>query len=622
MQQKASGSTDVLKAKNTDQAASAPRFVPQCEPRAYVAGCRNMVSVWQQTPPILIWQPGGGVPSPPVWPPPTGISIPSAGRTQLVSGQGYVDVMFTEVQDRTPTGYSLIYMVVNEIDAGPFNIAPGIVTDKTITGFRLQLNGLPKTDNYFLHWAVGGCANSDWVVANGLGVTNFVQLTDAPDDYSGQAGKGVKVNATEDGLEFGVVSGGGGDVINVLDYGAVADCVTLFDITMPNGNVVTSAAHTFVEADIGKWVIIRGATGGGISPLLGKITGVSGHTATLDTATTTALTNLHGATSYPRMDFGTDNTIPFVLACLAVPGPGQRWNFGSGVPFAGGTAMNPILPGDGGTVYIPRGNYLMLPIYPAGTGTSFWWIETNNLTLKGDGIGQTVIYTTSAGSTGPTLWGSLGGHGLFQNWLICDFTLYDLNYFNGNGNTLYVTQVDNLRIERVEINNSRGNGSINYQGYPTGGLPLNKRLTIRDCWIHGNLVDSYAAGIPLGIEGDGMNVGEVADVHIENNRIEGPGRHAYEGGGNCADQYFIGNTVDMMSVGLSGLNATGGSTTVLMGNTVKGVVGGNYGIDCDGGRWRLFRERHSLHRQLPARHCYAGGVPVSEHQRHACRKPH
>jgi hypothetical protein len=42
MLQKASGSTDVLKAKNLDQAASAPRFVPQMEPRAYVVdygGC-------------------------------------------------------------------------------------------------------------------------------------------------------------------------------------------------------------------------------------------------------------------------------------------------------------------------------------------------------------------------------------------------------------------------------------------------------------------------------------------------------------------------------------------------------------------------------------------------------
>jgi hypothetical protein len=38
MLQKASSSTDVLKAKNMDQAASSPRFVPQIESHAYVAG--------------------------------------------------------------------------------------------------------------------------------------------------------------------------------------------------------------------------------------------------------------------------------------------------------------------------------------------------------------------------------------------------------------------------------------------------------------------------------------------------------------------------------------------------------------------------------------------------------
>jgi hypothetical protein len=44
MSKKADGSMAVLKAKNTDQAASAPRFVPQIEPRAYAGdygGCWN-----------------------------------------------------------------------------------------------------------------------------------------------------------------------------------------------------------------------------------------------------------------------------------------------------------------------------------------------------------------------------------------------------------------------------------------------------------------------------------------------------------------------------------------------------------------------------------------------------
>ena len=58
------------------------------------------------------------------------------------------------------------------------------------------------------------------------------------------------------------------------------------------------------------------------------------------------------------MDFGTDNSFPFDYACLAVPGPGHglRTVCTLCVP-----VMNPILTGDGGTVYIPRGNYLLLP---------------------------------------------------------------------------------------------------------------------------------------------------------------------------------------------------------------------------------------------------------------------
>ena len=335
--------------------------------------------------PILNYLPGGGAPAPPTWPPPTNLVYPECGVIQLVNGQSWIDVTFTQTKPDVNWIFEDL-QVVNTTDPTYQNIWPGLVTVKSVTGFRVQLNGLPNTDNYFLHWAVGGCATSDWVVSSGGGgagtsnflaltdtpdvyfgqsgqgvrvnagenalefgdvATTFLALTDAPDDYTGQGGKGVKVNAGEDGLEFGVVSSGGGDVINVLDYGAVADCVTLFDITMPNGNVVTSASHTFVEADVGKWAIVRGATAGGISPLIATITAVSGHTATLSVATTTALTNVQ-PDSFPRMDFGTDNTVPFDYACLAVPGPGQRWNFGAGVPFAGAGVMNPILPGDGG----------------------------------------------------------------------------------------------------------------------------------------------------------------------------------------------------------------------------------------------------------------------------------
>ncbi len=47
--------------------------------------------------------------------------------------------------------------------------------------------------------------------------STFLQLTDTPSSYSGQAGKVAKVKATEDGLEFGAGGGGGGSKIQDAD---------------------------------------------------------------------------------------------------------------------------------------------------------------------------------------------------------------------------------------------------------------------------------------------------------------------------------------------------------------------------------------------------------------------
>ena len=56
-------------------------------------------------------------------------------------------------------------------------------------------------------------ASGIWInkqAEGGGGVTTFLELTDVPDDYSGQAGKSAVVNDAEDALEFVTVSGGGG----------------------------------------------------------------------------------------------------------------------------------------------------------------------------------------------------------------------------------------------------------------------------------------------------------------------------------------------------------------------------------------------------------------------------
>ncbi len=104
------------------------------------------------SPPILIWSPGSGIPGGPVSNPPV---YSQAGITPLINGQSYVDVAFGSIQ--TTDEWVLVEcIVVNEIDATPLNIWPGIITDKTTAGFRLQLNGMPDSDNYYLHWAVSG----------------------------------------------------------------------------------------------------------------------------------------------------------------------------------------------------------------------------------------------------------------------------------------------------------------------------------------------------------------------------------------------------------------------------------------------------------------------------------
>jgi hypothetical protein len=84
---------------------------------------------------------------------PGGSGVAASGVIPLVNGQSYIDVAFGTAQSNA----NWIFVecgVVNTIDASPLNIWPGITTSKTATGFRVQLNGLPDSNNYFLHWAI------------------------------------------------------------------------------------------------------------------------------------------------------------------------------------------------------------------------------------------------------------------------------------------------------------------------------------------------------------------------------------------------------------------------------------------------------------------------------------
>lgn len=78
-----------------------------------------------------------------------------SGVAALTQGQDYVDVVFGSTQ---PTSDWVILgsSVFNTSDVTPLNIWPGIVTSKTQSGFRLQLNGAPDTANYYVSWSIQG----------------------------------------------------------------------------------------------------------------------------------------------------------------------------------------------------------------------------------------------------------------------------------------------------------------------------------------------------------------------------------------------------------------------------------------------------------------------------------
>jgi len=71
------------------------------------------------------------------------------GLAVLVDGQDYVDVVFGSAQP-SDAWVLIETSIFNTIDSTPVNVWPGVITSKTETGFRLQLNGTPDSDSYIL----------------------------------------------------------------------------------------------------------------------------------------------------------------------------------------------------------------------------------------------------------------------------------------------------------------------------------------------------------------------------------------------------------------------------------------------------------------------------------------
>lgn len=94
----------------------------------------------------------GYIPPPPPPAPPLVLAA-ETGSVQLVSGQGYIDVVFDDPRPNANWLFTEL-LISNTVDANALNIGRGIVTNKTATGFRLQLIGIPDTSNYYLQWTI------------------------------------------------------------------------------------------------------------------------------------------------------------------------------------------------------------------------------------------------------------------------------------------------------------------------------------------------------------------------------------------------------------------------------------------------------------------------------------
>jgi Concanavalin A-like lectin/glucanases superfamily len=84
-------------------------------------------------------------------PPGAGTIIRDA--TPLVIGQSYITIVFDTPLPNAGWRFEEFH-IVNTTDAEPLNIATGVVTAKSVTGFTVQLIGLPDSGNYFLQWAI------------------------------------------------------------------------------------------------------------------------------------------------------------------------------------------------------------------------------------------------------------------------------------------------------------------------------------------------------------------------------------------------------------------------------------------------------------------------------------
>jgi hypothetical protein len=219
---------------------------------------------------------------------------------------------------------------------------------------------------------------------------------------TGQSGKWLSNNGTSAQWLYGPSY-----LVNVKDYGAVADAITLIDASMSSGtSIITSPSASFVSGDVGKTVAME-ATGNSSTDQVGTISSVTNSTTIVVSFT------CNTPQSNRRVTYGTDNTTAVRNAVAAATNTVAfpEGNFFIKDSIGINKTLNIV--GAGGGVYDFTGTYAQEHVGKAVTKivTNNWTqrlfsVNATNVNFKDIAIENAVSNTT--GGAGIYFWSGIG----------------------------------------------------------------------------------------------------------------------------------------------------------------------------------------------------------------------
>lgn len=350
--------------------------------------------------------------------------------------------------------------------------------------------------------------------------------------------------------------------MNVLDYGAMADMLTLSSaVTMTVGSGVANIpGASFTSTDVGKPITILGAGASG-APIAGTITAWT--SATSITVSVDASTALTGAADVTVI-YGTDNTPYFIDAISA-------------------------LPASGGTIYVPAGRYYFAPntqviepppnsiFYGDGKNASilyFDWICHNyqRALFDNDQLTSGSVEFAYLGFIGAIYLGLGSGPRMIdlesQAGYITDVRLHNCGFTNLGGGAIFCSLINNVQIIENDVNYSFS-GAFDTWDCNSVDISHNYIKGTGDDCIAAHTVDTVGASpnplIPLR-----------GGVRFCNNTIEDSQGLSIEGSKQCV---IVGNTFRRCLN--YAMNLSFGNTAFAQGNTqaFSLIVRNNYIAD-------------------------------------------